>query len=170
MSAKQQPTDRQLHRLVDGDLTETERAALLAVQGEERLALVAKVEGLWVKCARWCVLQRRLSLSVRHSMPMPCGRRFRRAWKAVARACRASMQRPQQNEILKPEQGNPKPFQVIQGGRAQERSRDPQIDERQKRVRTRRYGMMFVGVLAAAAAVTIIYLNPGGTPTEGRNE
>ena len=165
MSAKQQLTDRQLHRLVDGDLTETERAALLAVQGEERLALVAKVEALGeVRALVRAAAEAELERAALDADAM---------WAQISARVEGSREslpsvdaKAAAGEILKPEQGNPKPFQVIQGGRVQERTRDPQIDERQRRVRTRRYGMMFVGVLAAAAALTIIYLNPGGTSTE----
>ena len=39
-------SDRLLHRLVDGDLSPEERAALLSVQGEARQALALKLEGL----------------------------------------------------------------------------------------------------------------------------
>lgn len=164
MSANQQPTDRQLHRLVDGDLTEAERVALLAVQGEEREAVRSKLEALGeVRLLVRAAAEAELEREALDAEAM---------WAQIAarvEGSRESLTNLDASTETKPSEAKPA-FQVIQGGRAperRERSADPQMDERQRRVRTRRYGMMLVGVLAAAAAAAIIYLNPLGTnPTE----
>ena len=169
MPANQQPTDRQLHRLVDGDLTPTERAALLAVTGEERVALVRKVEGLGevralVRAAADAELEREAldadamwaQISARVE-----GSRESQTFEVLTGA----------SAVTAPPSATPT-LQVIRGGRAEERHErnaerraDPQMDERQKRVRARRYGMALVGGLAAAAALGIVYLNPMGNAT-----
>jgi|GEM_PF-1095736 len=146
-------SDRLLHRLVDGDLSPEERAALLAVRGEERQELALKLEGLGevralVRAAAGAELERE---------PLDADA----MWAQISARVEGSRE-SLPGTIASPEPVTSKPaLQVIRGGRADERV-DPQMDERQKRVRTRRMGMMLVGGLAAAAAIAILYFNPVG--------
>lgn len=149
-----QQSDRLLHRLVDGDLSPEERAALLAVQGEEREKLTLKLEGLGeVRALVRAAAEAELAREALDADAM---------WAQISARVEGSRE-SLPGTIASPEPVTSKPaLQVIRGGRADERVEraDPQMDERQRRVRMRRMGMMLVGGLAAAAAIAIIYLNP----------
>ena len=149
-----QQSDRLLHRLVDGDLSPEERAALLAVQGEEREKLTLKLEGLGeVRALVRAAAEAELTREALDADAM---------WAQISARVEGSRE-SLPGTIASPEPVTSKPaLQVIRGGRVDERVEraDPQMDERQRRVRMRRMGMMLVGGLAAAAAIAIIYLNP----------
>ena len=157
-------SDRLLHRLVDGDLSPEERVALLTVHGEARETLALKLEGLGevralVRAAAEAELERE---------PLDADA----MWAQISARVEGSRE-SMSGTIASPEPITSKPaLQVIRGGRADERHErvDPQMDERQKRVRTRRMGMMLVGGLAAAAAIAIIYLNPPAVTEVATND
>ena len=157
-------SDRLLHRLVDGDLSLEERVALLSVHGAAREKLALKLQGLGevralVRAAAEAELERE---------PLDADA----MWAQISARVEGSRE-SMSGTIASPEPITSKPaLQVIRGGRADERHErvDPQMDERQKRVRTRRMGMMLVGGLAAAAAIAIIYLNPPAVTEVATND